>query len=601
MNYLSRANDALKLYGFAAKSIGPLAWRALSSGQVFRPQCEMTPADPDVLCEYDVVIPMSDGTRLLANVFRSHAAAAESRRLPVVMCAHPYNNHLLPALGGTPLGGPPHQYRVIPQVGRPRFSTLTSWESPDPNFWVPSGYAVVNLNLPGYGGSEGPPTVMSEHQARCYHEAIEWVAARDWCTGDVGLTGVSYLAISQFHVASCQHHGGPPPSLRCIAPWEGVTDPYRDLVFAGGIPDTGFCSFWWFTEVKPALTGGDEAAFIQHNDGALAGILDRHPFNDAYWKEKAAKLEQITVPMLVCASFSDHGLHTVGSFRAFEKVASRDKWVYTHRTGKWDAFYSDEVQALLKQFMDCFVKGESDNGFRDRAPVRLEVRSSRDVVHAVRSEPTWPLPQTRYERWHLGDRGLQRDRPRTEDRLEYQGRGGALTFDMRFDRDTELTGYMKLRLWVQALAERQGGSTPDDMAIFVGIDKLDRNGQSVRFYGSVGNREDLVTRGYCQVSRRELDPALSTEWQPVLTGTSHLPLQEREIVPVDIALYPSSTFFAAGESLRLIISSKEIIPSPPFGKSVQSNWGRHVLHVGGRHDAYLLVPRIPTDELHPQP
>src|SRR6476659_4432660 len=70
-------------------------------------------------------------------------------RLPVVMCAHPYDNGKIPARGTTPFGGPPVQYRIIPQVGRPRFSTLTSWEAPDPDFWVRAGYAVVNLNLPG--------------------------------------------------------------------------------------------------------------------------------------------------------------------------------------------------------------------------------------------------------------------------------------------------------------------------------------------------------------------------------------------------------------------------------------------------------------------
>jgi hypothetical protein len=74
------------------------------------------------------------------------------------MCAHPYNNHLTPALKKTPLGGPPQQYRLIPQAGgKPVFSKLTSWESPDPNFWIPAGYALVNMNLPGYANSGGPP------------------------------------------------------------------------------------------------------------------------------------------------------------------------------------------------------------------------------------------------------------------------------------------------------------------------------------------------------------------------------------------------------------------------------------------------------------
>jgi hypothetical protein len=102
----------------------------------------------------------------------------------------------------------------------------------------------------------------------------------------------------------------------------------------------------------------------------------------------------------------------------------------------------------------------------------------------------------------------------------------------------------------------------------------------------------MVTRGFCRVSRRELDPTESTEWHPVLSGRTHEPLRPGEVVPVDIALYPSSTFFATGESLRLIISSDEIIPSPPYRKVTPYNRGLHVFHIGGRFDSHLLVPVI---------
>ena len=74
----------------------------------------------------------------------------------------------------------------------------------------------------------------------------------------------------------------------------------------------------------------------------------------------------------------------------------------------------------------------------------------------------------------------------------------------------------------------------------------------------------MVTRGFCKVSRRELDPDESTEWHPVQKGLSEQKLGPGEIVAVDIEIYPSSTFFFAGESLQLIISSNQIIPSLPF-------------------------------------
>ena len=57
-----------------------------------------------------------------------------------------------------------------------------------------------------------------------------------------------------------------------------------------------------------------------------------------------AVLDQITLPMLVCAAFSDHGMHTAGSFAAFRRSKSTRKWLYTHRDGKWDVYYSDAVK-----------------------------------------------------------------------------------------------------------------------------------------------------------------------------------------------------------------------------------------------------------------
>jgi predicted acyl esterase len=273
------------------------------------------------------------------------------------------------------------------------------------------------------------------------------------------------------------------------------------------------------------------------------------------------------------------------------KAKSSRKWLYTHRTGKWDVYYSAEVQRLTKDFMDCFLKDDTSSGFLERAPVRLEVRSSRDVVHAVRDEREWPLPRTDYTKLFLvaEPRALDRQSPPASRSVAHPARRGHSAFAIRFDRDTELTGHMKLRLWLQAKAAPGDSPPPGDMAIFVAVNKLDEHGRTVRFRGSVGNPDDMVTRGFCRVSRRELDPKESTEYQPVLTGTSHQPLEPNQTVPVEIELYPSSTFFAAGESLELIVSANEIIPSPPYRKDVSFNRGIHVIHCGGDYDSYLLV------------
>ena len=250
---------------------------------------------------------------------------------------------------------------------------------------------------------------------------------------------------------------------------------------------------------------------------------------------------------------------------------------------------------MTKDFMDCFLKGDTSSSFLDTPPVRLEVHSDRDEVHEVRFENEWPIARTQYTKLHLGEQPQSLSLENSENPMEvvYSAKNGKAAFDFGVIEDTELSGYMKLRIWVEARPKKAGEASPDDMALFIAVNKLDQDGIPVHFNGSVGINEDMVTRGWCRVSRRELDPVASTEWHPVQKGTSEQKLKAGEIVPVDIELYPSSTFFTAGETLQLIIAPDEIISSPPYKKSADSNHGRHVLHYGGRYDSYLLIPVIP--------
>ncbi len=573
-------------------TVFPVAFAALRSGQLFSPACTLTPPDPDILPEYDVRVPVSDGFDITVNVFRSRAASARDQPLPVVMCAHPYDNRLIADLGGTPFNGPPQQYRLLPQYGKPRFSTQTSWESPDPNFWVPSGYAVVNMNLPGYGSSEGRPSVFSEGQAKAFYDAIEWVAAQPWCDGNVGLNGVSFLAISQYHVAFTKAYGGPPPSLRCISPWEGVADVYRDLFRPGGIWEKGFPIFWWLTEVTESMNT-PVSAFLEQEGSIPPEWRETHPTADDWVETKVPALERITIPTLLCAAFADQGVHSPGGFKAFQRLGSSEKWLYTHRWLKWDSYYSDEVQALTRQFMDCYLKGD-DNGWRDRPAVRVEIRAARDEITEVLEVSSWPPEDTTYERWYLdtASNTLVDTPPAAAHEASYPARSGRLVFRHRFDRDTRVIGHMALHLHLEVRDD--GDEAPDDALLAVVIDKLDTEGDPVRFYGVVGAKNDVVSRGFLAASMREESPT-STEWLPQLTLQNPQPLANGDVVKVAIELYPHATLFRTGESLELTIAGHELVKTRPLIKDFSTNCGTHVVHAGGERASYLVVPTLAED------
>ncbi len=61
------------------------------------------------------------------------------------------------------------------------------------------------------------------------YDIVEWIAEQPWCNGKVSMAGNSYLAQTQWYVGAQK-----PPSLACLAPWEGWSDVYNDCVRRGG-------------------------------------------------------------------------------------------------------------------------------------------------------------------------------------------------------------------------------------------------------------------------------------------------------------------------------------------------------------------------------
>jgi uncharacterized protein len=520
-------------------------------------------ASLEVLHDQPVVV--RDGTTLRVNVVRP----AGNGPFPVLMSAHPYGKDNLPRRRG---GGwsVSFQFRILRQTAPLRFSSLTGWEAPDPAWWAAQGYAVVNCDLRGAGTSGGEAGLLSSQEGEDVYDLVEWAAAQPWSTGDVGMLGVSYLAISQWEAAAQQ-----PPGLKAICPWEGLTDAYRDLTFPGGIREDGFVRIWSLGMRKV------------RQRYRISKQQRRQPLRDEWWRGLVPALDRITVPALICGSFSDNNLHSRGSIRGFERIASADRFLYTHRGGKWATFYSAEARAAQLGFFDRYLRG------RDvPAPprVRLEVRESRDVIASVREEDTWPLQRTQWRPLYLTDAGLAAEPPSSAGQITFAAREQGACFEWPVTVDTELTGPMALRLF----AEVEGA---DDVDLYVGVEKWG-GGRYVPFEGSFGFGRDRITTGWQKASLRMLDSRESRPFEPVPTFARREPLAPGQIVQIDIALGPSATLFRAGETLRLVIAGRWLWPVNPltgqFPVAFQKGpAARCTLHWSPDRPARLLVPVIP--------
>ena len=168
-------------------------------------------------------------------------------------------------------------------------------------------------------------------------------------------------------------------------------------------------------------------------------------------------------------------------------------------------------------------------------------------------------------------------------------REGGLQFSHVFTEDTEVTGHMKLKLWVST-------TEGDDMDLFVAVEKLDRTGEEVHFFGKTGYAEGPVALGWLRVSERTLDAVASTPWQPVLSHDNPSPIAAGEIVPVEIEILPSSTRFLAGETLRLTIQGRDLFEHPALAHAYSANEGTHRIHSGRDHDSHLLLPIAPASD-----
>ncbi|MGO7983996.1 CocE/NonD family hydrolase, partial [Rhizobium johnstonii] len=77
-----------------------------------------------------------------------------------------------------------------------------------------AGFAAIVQDMRGRFDSEGEWQPLNwATEAEDTYDTVEWIAAQDWCTGAIGMSGVSYCGTVQLEASQLE-----PPHLRAIAP-----------------------------------------------------------------------------------------------------------------------------------------------------------------------------------------------------------------------------------------------------------------------------------------------------------------------------------------------------------------------------------------------
>ena len=221
-------------------------------------------------------------------------------------------------------------------------------------------------------------------------------------------------------------------------------------------------------------------------------------------------------------------------------------------------------------FFDRFLKDQPNEA--DAWPkVRLEVREGIDVGRE-RTAKKWLLARTEYTPLHLGASTASLSPAPVAAKP-------VTVFSHTFERDTELTGYFRPKLWVET----------------------DGAGDLVKFHDIMRFRFGHVAHERLRVSHRELDTERAQHTLPAGAPASARASGEAEQeTPVEIEIWPSSTLLLTGEQVRVVVMGKD--PFPPTDnpgviiimapENPQRRQARDP-H-GGRFDGHMLLPVIPA-------
>ncbi len=286
------------------------------------------------------------------------------------------------------------------------------------------GYAAIRVDMRGAGDSDG--TMNDEYTPQEWRDACEvigWIASQPWCSGNVGMIGISWSGFNALQIAALR-----PPALKAIVTACSTDDRFADdMHYMGGalLSDNlqyGATLFTWTpTPPDPAIVGerwkDQWLERLAAMDTPPAARWMSHPTRDAYWRSGSVceNYGAIEAAVLAVGGWADGYTNTVP--RLLAGLSAPRKGLI----GPWGHAFPHVASPgprmdfihYLKRWFDHWLKGE-DSGIMDEPMLTYwmqeaqapRTRYDNRLGHWT-AEATWPSPAIAPHTWYLSPQGLQ--------------------------------------------------------------------------------------------------------------------------------------------------------------------------------------------------
>jgi len=539
--------------------------------------------------EAEQMIPMRDGTRLAANLFRPKGDG----RFPVILMRSPYGK------------------------GDANFG--------DAKRYTAAGYAMVVQDCRGRGKSEGVWDPF-RYDAEDGFDTQEWVGQQPWCNGELGTAGGSYLGWTQWASSA-----GGSRFLKCMVPVVPFAEVYEDIAYPGGAFQLALLMGWGTgvggltlspEKLQQAFRHLPLRTFTDQFDKKVPYLNDwvAHDAYDDYWKKRGIghRFAEVKVPALNIGGWYDIFSKTTIDLVDRVRASSRDRlarrnqlvimgpWAHgvgVQKVGELDFGQEAKLDIGAAQFkwFEYWLK-DKETGVEDWPALRLFIMGE----NKWRDEHEWPLKRTEFTRFYLRSASgsgtvkggmLDRQPPGDEksdsyvsdpndpvpthggnnlvgakagpyDQSALEQRLDVLTFSTGpLEKELEATGPVKVMLWA--------ATTANDTDFTAKLIDVHPDGKAY-------NLCDGIIRARYRAGR---EPQAVTPGEPLL---------------YEIDLWVTANLFRTGHQVRVEIASSNFPrfdrnpnSGKPFGTDTELLKATQTVYHDANHASHLVLPIIP--------